>query len=295
MESLGADFDKLYDSLSNQGASLPKVDQMVADAADLTGEFEGRKGAATDAIARASEASEADFAAAELELTALLSSMENNAEAAIHDGYMKGKAYATALISTLEDDGEDLATTTQSLKDRLAKHAECATAGAIWDAAAMVCVPLEIPAKDSATKVHHRMFNNADGRDAGYVNNRYLIFNKLNDATYMRIWYHDNFRVHGHTAHAQWDIMICDANGNGCAECKDPGKVQHWRWAQHQHNWWMNDHWSASTFGICKKSDNRDLKKGKYQLKVRIDSNRNDIYTGHNQHNMLMVDEVLKG
>ena len=88
--------------------------------------------------------------------------------------------------------------------------------------------------------------------------------------------------------------MICDSNGNGCAQCSDPGQIMNWRVSSHWHNWWMNDHWGEGVSGLCKKSDNRDMKKGEYQLRVYIHDNYYDIYTGANQHSSFMVDEVYK-
>jgi len=291
---LGDSMNGVYDSLNAAAANVRAVDKMQANAADLNGSFKGSVGAANNHIESAASAAEAKFAAAELALEQMMMDLEAEKEQAIHNAGMKSAAAAEVLVGALSQSADDLTDSTNSLKSRLAKHAACAASGSVYNSKDMKCMKLEIPSSETASKVHHSIFTSNDGRDSGYINNRNLKFVKKNDATYMRIWYHDNFRVHGHTTHAQWDVMICDANGNGCAECKDPGKVQHWRWAGHQHNWWMNDHWSASVFGICRKSDNRELKKGTYQLRVRIDQNRNDIYTGHNQHNILMVDEVLK-
>ena len=123
---------------------------------------------------------------------------------------------------------------------------------------------------------------------------RYITFTKTQDDTYIRVFYHDNFRVHGHGSWARWHVMICDENGNGCDYCNNPGRMQHWRYAYHQHQWWMNDHWSSSIAGLCKSASNRALRKGKYRLKVYMDNARYDICTGHNQYDTFMVDEVFK-
>ena len=92
-----------------------------------------------------------------------------------------------------------------------------------------------------------------------------------------------------------WNIMICDSNGNGCDHCSDPGRLHNWRWSSHQGNWWMLDHVGQTVTGLCKKGGSRDLKKGNYQLKVYIDQNYYDMYTGSNtQQSNFMVDEVMK-
>ena len=59
--------------------------------------------------------------------------------------------------------------------------------------------------------------------------------------------------------------------------------------------------WQATKPGMLqewidlnKTSGNRDLRKGKYQLRVHISQGYYDLYTGHNQANSLMVDEVIK-
>jgi len=186
----------------------------------------------------------------------------------------------------------------KSVSDALAKrvdeHKKCAGSKTLFDAESGKCVGASLPFKATLPKVAHRMFNNDDSRDGGYINNREVTFTKENDDTFIRVYYHDNMRVHGHTAHGRWNVMICDANGNGCAHCKNPGRLQYWRYASHQHNWWMNDHWGGALSGLCKQSDNRALNKGKFKLRVLLDNTRYSLYTGHNQHSSFMVDEVYK-
>ena len=195
-------------------------------------------------------------------------------------------------LSTAEDANDDLRETTDVLLARLEAHKECNADGHHYSMSEGKCQQLEMPG--ALSKVAHRWFGNSDGRDSGYVNERYVEFTKTQDDTYIRVFYHDNFRVHGHGSWARWNIMICDENGNGCAQCKNPGQLQYWRYSTHQGNWWFNDHWSGSVAGLCKQSDNREIKKGKYQLRVMIDNNRYDIFTGHNQGNSFMVDEVFR-
>jgi hypothetical protein len=205
---------------------------------------------------------------------------------------MKKAAASDSQAETVKAGGESLA-------DELSKYEVCSGSGKMYSpgadsADANGCIFSKSPTAGFKTRVYHRMMNNADGRDSGYVNNRYIQFKKAQDHTYIRVFYYDNFRVHGHTAHANWNVMICDANGNGCAHCRDPGRINHNKYSNHQHNWWMNDHLAHGVMGMCKASDNRQLKKGTYQLKVMINNNRYDIYTGHNQGNSFMVDEVIK-
>ena len=126
-----------------------------------------------------------------------------------------------------------------------------------------------------------------------WVNNHYITFKKRADDSYVRVTMQNNFRVHGHIAHAIWHLMFCDANGNNCQHCAEPNRLNHYKWAGHQHNWWVNDHVGCSIHGICKKTDGGDLRKGTYQIKLKIEQNRYDIYTGHNSHNYMFVDEVF--
>lgn len=100
--------------------------------------------------------------------------------------------------------------------------------------------------------------------------------------------------MHGHQCYANWNVMFCDASGNGCAECRDPGKINNHKYGDHQGNWWMNDHIHGTVLGICKKSDNKDLRKGKYRLRVMINNAYRDTHTGAGGNNHFMVDEVLK-
>jgi hypothetical protein len=187
-----------------------------------------------------------------------------------------------------------LETETEALIARVNLHKECSKTGMLYSAQAKKCVGVEVSPDKSLPQVAQRNFNNEDGRETGYVTNREVTFTKKFDDTYMRIFYMDNFRVHGHTSSGQWNVMICDVNGNGCDHCKTPGRIMHWRYSNHQHNWWMFDRWGAGVTGLCKASGNRDLRKGKYKLKVMLQNNQHDVSTGHNQHNSFMVDEVWK-
>lgn len=217
------------------------------------------------------------------EITRALSSQKETIEGSVVGRLSTANANNAALIDTADD-----------LSKRLKAHTDCANDGKVYDATTEECRGTSVAPEKSLTKVAHRMFNNDDGREGGYVDNRYVTFKKTQDDTYIRVFYHENFRVHGHGAWARWHIMICDANGNGCDFCNNPGRMQYWRYAYHQHNWWMNDHWSGSIAGLCKTSGNRNMKKGDFRLRVYIDSARYDTYTGANTHSSFMVDEVFK-
>lgn len=157
------------------------------------------------------------------------------------------------------------------------------------------CQAPVMPTNLNMERIWHNLWTNDDSRNGGYVNNREITFTKMQDDTYIRVMYYDNMRVHGHTSHAMWETYVCDANGGGCSRCQDPGRMMHWRWSGHQHNWWVNNHSGGTMYGICKKTDNRALVKGTYKLRVYLHENRYDIHTGHSgQQGSYMVDEVLK-
>lgn len=171
----------------------------------------------------------------------------------------------------------------------------CTADGLLWDSDKEECVESDVDARKLIPGLYHRHFSNDDGRDHGYITNRYVQFTKMNDDTYIRVIYYDNLRVHGHLAHGQWNVMICDEAGNGCDYCNTPGRLNLWRWSRHQGNWWMNDHVGHTLTGICKRTGNRDLRKGKYMLKTRLENNRYSMYTGHNTDQCnFQVDEVIK-
>jgi hypothetical protein len=170
---------------------------------------------------------------------------------------------------------------------------DCTKDGLILNPAGDKCIAPDPGNFGHFARVQHHGFENDDGRDCGYLNYRTMQFNKKHDDSYVRVFYYDNLRTHGHTAHGRWNVMFCDASGSGCAHCETPGRIQNWRYSSHQHNWWMNDHMSERTFGLCKKSENRDLKKGNYAIRVMIDDCRYDMYTGSNDYGSFMVDEVM--
>jgi len=203
----------------------------------------------------------------------------------------------TAKIAAAKEEVVGLTETMDGLMDQITQHDVCAAKGQLYGEVdgKMGCRDPSLDGLGTKliNKIGYRMFNNADGRDHGYVNNHFASFTKKSDDSYVRVFMQNNYRVHGHTAHANWHIMVCDQNGNGCAHCNDPGRMNVNRWSGHQHNWWINDHVGNSQFGICKATDNRVLRKGTYQFKLYIDSNRYDIYTGHGGCGSMQIDEVM--
>ena len=193
-----------------------------------------------------------------------------------------------------EKTSSDLQDAAADILEKINAHEECMNEGLVYNEAKGKCFEVEQDASKMIGKVWHRMFNNEDGREGGWLNERYIKFTKALDDTYLRVIYYDNFRVHGHTAHGKWHVMFCDANGNGCAECADPGQIGMWKWASHQGNWWMNDHVHGSVTGMCRRTDNRQLRKGEYQVRIYVDSARYDMSTGSSGGNHIMVDEVVK-
>jgi len=219
---------------------------------------------------------------------AALKATLSNQQKTLIENYQAKLITANTVASTLAESADNI-------NSDISKYEACSDKGLLYQAAKGKCGDPKIDPKKILNKVYHRMFKNDDGRDNGYVNERYVAFQKYNDDTYMRVFYYDNFRVHGHHTHAMWNVMICDANGNGCDHCSEPGRLHNWRWSAHQSNWWMLDHVGQTVTGLCKKGGSRDLRKGNYQLKVYIDQNYYDMYTGSNtQQSNFMVDEVMK-
>jgi len=175
-----------------------------------------------------------------------------------------------------------------------ASMATCTKNKQVYDAKANKCVPAEASADANMQKVHHVGFENDDGRDCGYLNYRTLEFEKFEEDSYIRVFYYDNLRVHGHLSHARWNVMFCGSGGSNCAKCKDPGQIMNWRYSHHQHNWWMNDHTPGTAFGLCRASENAKLGKGKWSIRIMIDDCRYDIYTGSGDYGSIMVDEVMR-
>jgi hypothetical protein len=164
-----------------------------------------------------------------------------------------------------------------------------------YDKAKGECIVPALSATAYMDAVTHNLWTNGDNRENGYLNGRDLKFTKFYDNTYMRIMYFDNVRVRGHTAHGQWSIHVCDSQGGRCADCTDPGPLQHWRWSGHQHGWWMNDHTGGTIFGLCKATSALELVKGQYSLRIMVGNTRYDLQTGHQgSHGSFTVDEVMK-
>merc|ERR1719183_3447042 len=251
--------------------AVQNVDELVIDVASMDQTSSGVESGAEaanamfnkDADMQLNIAHEAKMNKIEMELY----NIESQLEAAI----ASAKA-DTGRIDAVTAGNDALTSVSKDLAARVAKHKKCAETKLLFNAETGKCVGASLPFKSTLPKVAHRMFNNDDSRDGGYINNREVTFVKENDATFIRVYYHDNMRVHGHTSHGRWNVMICDANGNGCDHCKNPGRIMHWRYSSHQHNWWMFDRWGAGVTGLCKKSGNRDIRKGAFRLKVMLDN-----------------------
>ena len=171
---------------------------------------------------------------------------------------------------------------------------DCQAKKQVYDSKNKKCAAPEVAATAHMQKVHHHGFEGDDGRDAGYLSHRTLEYEKFEEDTYVRVFYYDNLRVHGHTAHGRWNVMFCGPGGSSCAKCKDPGQIMNWRYSSHQHNWWMNDHTPGTAFGLCRASESGKIGKGKHSIRIMIDDNRYDMYTGSGDYGSIMVDEVLR-
>jgi len=212
------------------------------------------------------------------ELNAVQTDLDKNVAGALEDAADERAAMAKSNTETMET---------------LANFEECAESGLLYNTKKKECVEADVPEEKFMNKVWHRLWTNGDGREGGYVNSRDITVEKKMDDTFLRIFYQDNMRAHGHGTHGSWNIMICDENGNGCSECREPGRLRFWRNSWHQHNWWVNDYSGGGVTGLCKKSHNRDIRKGKYKLRINIFNTRYDLYTGSNSHGNFMVDEVV--
>jgi len=193
-----------------------------------------------------------------------------------------------------EKTSDDLIESAADILERIKAHEECTNEGMVYNEKKDKCFEVDQDESKMIGKVWNRFFNNEDGREGGYLNERYVKVDKKLDDTYLRVIYYDNFRVHGHTAHGKWHVMFCDGDGNGCAECQDPGQIGMWKWASHQGNWWMNDHIHGTVSGMCRQTDNRLMRKGAYQIKVMVDQARYDMATGNSGGCHITVDEVVK-
>lgn len=188
--------------------------------------------------------------------------------------------------------GDQLMAEADKLDADLQKMEACNTQGKMYDVGSDECKEPEVDEMALVPRVQHGGWTHTDGRDAGYVDKHQMAFEKKSDDTFIRVFYYDNMRTHGHISHGKWWVMICDADGNGCGKCTSPGELTYWRWSGHQHNWWVDDYVGGLVTGLCKASERGPIRKGKHMIKIMINSNRYDLITGHNQYGSVTIDEV---
>lgn len=304
-DALAVDLKALDGTVKTLASKLASVTNGIGQTGSVTKQIDDAQfsvSQAKDTQASLAGAQARAYAAQQVVINNAIAKMESDADAEIATALKafdsqiiageKDFAKTIATLSTAENKGATLTKNAAAIEAQLKLHEGCAGKAQIY--ASGKCINADIPSTSFIPKISHHMFNNADGRDSGYISDRVMKFTKHVDESYLRIFWYDNLRVHGHTAHGRWNIYMCDANGNGCAECRNPGRLNAWKWSGHQHNWWMNDHVGHVISGLCKATSNRELKKGTYQMKIYLHSNRYDMYTGHNQAGSFMVDEVMK-
>ena len=89
-----------------------------------------------------------------------------------------------------------------------------------------------------------------------------------------------------------WGAFLCDANGNRCNECTNPGRLMHCRCCDHRHTWWMNDR-SGDTrhsHGIRKANQSGNLDTCACELRVNPHANRYGVPIGNGQPNSFVGD-----
>jgi len=286
-KAIEAGIKKAKDAVPEVNSLASAVEALEKDSADLITEINSK-------IADGTTNFRADLADAQADLAAEIDEKFNKLRAELSTNRAELDDVMKVQLVAQESKAVDLQDAADDVMEKIEAHEVCMNLGQIYDEDEDECVEGKADAVDMIGKVWYRMFNNDDGREGGYLNERYVNVKKAVDDTYLRVVYYENFRVHGHSCHGNWNVMFCDKDGNGCGECRDPGKINQNKYSHHQGNWWMNDHIHGTILGICKKSDTKDLRKGEYRLRVMINQAYRDTHTGSGGNNHFMVDEVLK-
>lgn len=264
-------------------ASMGNVGKLVDDVSGANKELTDTKKALYAQLAKIQTTTDTQITTSKATLDTLMDKLSGNVASTLK----ANKEASDKAIATMIKDAEDK---TKPLTATLGKYAECAKKNMLYDG--KKCVLAEPKAADVVPTVWHRGWDNQDGREGGYINNRWIKVKKVHDDTFFRVTYYDNMRVHGHGGcHGNWDVMFCP-NGGSCHHCTAPGRCNIHRYHHHQHGWWMNDY-SAGTLECICKSAGRALTAGNYELKVNLHWASCDLITGHDQHfGSLMVTEV---
>jgi len=145
----------------------------------------------------------------------------------------------------------------------------------------------------SQSKVTFRHFISSQGMDNGYVPDRWIKFTKTEKSSLMKILYYDNSRIYGcNGCAADWELRICDGNGNNCQRCSSPSRLTVNKYTAYGGASYSNLHHPIALSGVCAKAGPHLVNPGKYMLKVKVASSQ-DAYTGHNgQTGSLLVQEI---
>lgn len=283
-------------SLDASSKSLGRIDDELEEVEGVADQIDGSKAAVDKAVKDNEVLIDTAIDAAKNELADKINAALARVKASLKSSSDALEATYKEQIGEVEGEVSDLNDKYGAMSDFIDESKACTKKGQVYSDKKSSCIKAGIADDAGFSRIYHKGFADTDGRDHGFVNNRQVAFEKKAKDSHIKVMYIDNMRVHGHTAHANWNAMVCDEGGNGCAHCADPGKMQHWRWSGHQHNWWVNDHHHGTLFALCKKADNRVLGVGKYMIKIKIESNRYDIHTGHGgQYGQIHVEEVMKG
>ena len=115
-----------------------------------------------------------------VEIVAMKEDLDDTGKALLEDKKFTaeladGKKTLEKTIKTLdasEKESTSIAAAAVTLAAALGNHEECAAKSQIYHAASKKCIDAAIPATAFIPKVAHAMFNNADGREGGYINSR---------------------------------------------------------------------------------------------------------------------------
>merc|ERR1719213_467790 len=141
--------------------------------------------------------------------------------------------------------------------------------------------------------MHNYRTHGGEGCENCWLNRQFTFTKKLTD-TYIRVMWTDTGRSHGWgDPWNRYFLRVCDAAGNNCGDCQDPGEMRVTRRMNQWHGWWSDHYMPFGTVALCRRRNNANMGPGTYRLRIWCDGRDSNFGWSGSTAN-IQIDEVYK-